>query len=187
MNNARHHVKRRWIFPLALAVVAFYAMGCATSPPTPLATESAASARPSTGAQELTEIRVVDEQGSLSVVLAGSDSLRYTAYKTIDPLRLVVDLPNARANAVPSPLPVEKGVINKIETATVSLNPHPLTRVEIGLNRETSYEINAEQDGIRVRFEPGPQPMEAKNTEVELARVAPSDNPGHGAQVDRPQ
>ena len=185
MKRAPHHLKRRWIFSMGLVALAFYALGCATSPPTPPPTQGAGVDQPSPASQELREIRLVEDQGSLNVVLAGSDALRYTAFKAIDPLRLVVDLPNTEARGVPSPLLVERGVVDKIETAVVTRDPQPLTRVEIGLKQETAYEISAEQDGIRVRFEPEPPPMEAKATEAELANNPPADNLGHGVQAQQ--
>ncbi|NTW43363.1 MAG: AMIN domain-containing protein [Anaerolineaceae bacterium] len=183
MKRAPHHLKRRWIFSMGLVALALYALGCATSPPTPPATQGAGVDQPSPASQELREIRLVEDQGSLNVVLAGSDALRYTAFKAIDPLRLVVDLPNTEARGVPSPLLVERGVVDKIETAVVTRDPQPLTRVEIGLKQETAYEISAEQDGIRVRFEPEPPLMEAKATEAELANTPPADNIGRGVQA----
>ena len=170
---------------MGLVALAFYALGCATSPPTPPATEGAGVDQPSPASQELREIRVAEDQGSLNVVFAGSDAMRYTAFKAIDPLRLVVDLPNTEAKGVPSPLLVERGVVDKIETAVISRDPQPLTRVEIGLKQETAYEISAEQNGIRVRFEPAPLLMEAKTTEAEVANNPPADNPGHGAQAQQ--
>jgi type IV pilus assembly protein PilQ len=185
MKRAPHHLKRRWIFSMGLVALAFYALGCATSPPTPPATEGAGVDQPSPASQELREIRVAEDQGSLNVVFAGSDAMRYTAFKAIDPLRLVVDLPNTEAKGVPSPLLVERGVVDKIETAVISRDPQPLTRVEIGLKQETAYEISAEQNGIRVRFEPAPLLMEAKTTEAEVANNPPADNPGHGAQAQQ--
>ena len=185
MKRAPHHLKRRWIFSMGLVALAFYALGCATSPPTPPATEGAGIDQPSPASQELRDIRVAEDQGSLNVVFAGSDSMRYTAFKAINPLRLVVDLPNTEAKGVPSPLVVDRGVVDKIETAVISRDPQPLTRVEIGLKQETAYEINTEQDGIRVRFEPAPPLMEAKPTEAVVASNPPAGNPGQGAQAQQ--
>ncbi|HVO84570.1 MAG TPA: type IV pilus secretin PilQ [Syntrophobacteria bacterium] len=185
MKRARHHLKRRWIFSMGLVALAFYALGCATSPPTPPATEGAGVDQPSPASQELREIRVAEDQGSLNVVFAGSDAMRYTAFKAMDPLRLVVDLPNTEAKGVPSPLLVERGVVDKIETAVISRDPLPLTRVEIGLKQETPYDIIAEQDGIRVRFESAPPLKEAKTVEAEATNNPPADNPGHGAQAQQ--
>src|SRR5512139_2351279 len=184
MKRAPHHLKRRWIFSVGLVALAFYVIGCATSPPTPPATEGAGVDQPSPASQELREIRLADDQGSVNVVLAGSDAMRYTAFKAINPLRLVVDLPNTEAKGVPSPLLVDRGVVDKIETAVIR-DAQPLTRVEIRLKQESAYEISPEQDGIRVRFESAPPLMEAKTTEAGLANNPPADNPGPGAQAQQ--
>jgi type IV pilus assembly protein PilQ len=185
MKRALHHLKRRWIFSMGLVALAFYAVGCATSPPTPPAADGAGVGPPSPAPQELREIRLAEDQGSWNVVLAGSGAMGYTAFKAIDPLRLVVDLVNTQAKGVPSPLLVERGVVDKIETAVISSNPQPLTRVEIGLKQETAYEITPEQDGIRVRFQPAPPLMEAKTSEAERANDPPADNPGHAVQAQQ--
>ena len=170
---------------MGLVALAFYALGCATSPPTPPAAEGAGVDQPSLASQELREIRVAEGQGSLNVVLAGSDGMRYTAFKAINPLRLVVDLPNTEAKGVPSPLLVDRGVIDKIETAVLTRDPQPLTRVEIGLRQETAYEISAEQDGVRVTFEAAAPLMEAQTTEAGLANNPPAETPGPGAQAQQ--
>ena len=184
MKRAPYHLKRRWIFSVGLVALAFYVLGCATSPPTPPATEGAGVDQPSPASQELREIRLADDQGSVDVVLAGSDAMRYTAFKAINPLRLVVDLPNTEAKGVPSPLLVDRGVVDKIETAVIR-DAQPLTRVEIGLKQESAYEITPEQDGIRVRFEPAPPLMEAKTTDAGLANNPPTGNPGPGVQAQQ--
>jgi type IV pilus assembly protein PilQ len=186
MKRALQHLKRRWIFSMGLVALAFYALGCATSPPTPPAADGAGIGPQSPASQELTEIRLAEDQGSLNVVLAGSGAMSYTAFKAIDPLRLVVDLVNTEAKGVPSPLLVERGVVDKIEATVISRDPQPLTRVEIGLKQETPYEISPEQDGIRVRFEPAPPLVEAKTGEAELADdPPPADSPGHGVQAQQ--
>jgi type IV pilus assembly protein PilQ len=129
------------------------ASGCATRSSTPTVSEGAVGERVSAEPQELKDIRVVDQNGSLDVVLVGSDSMTYTAFKAIDPLRLVLDLPNTVGEYVTSPLAVENEIIGKIETLMLTREPQPMTRVEIGLNRETPYEIIQEQNQIRVQFE----------------------------------
>jgi type IV pilus assembly protein PilQ len=153
MRRARHHSKRRRIFHAALVALVFCALGCATPTPAPPASQEVAKEQTPSPPKLLTEIRVGEEGGFLDVTFIGSESMRYTAFKAIDPLRLVVDLPDTLPGAVSSPLAVENEIIGKIQTMVVSQEPKPMTRVEIGLNRETPYEIAQDQGGIRVRFE----------------------------------
>ncbi|MGD8314649.1 MAG: type IV pilus secretin PilQ, partial [Syntrophobacterales bacterium] len=73
--------------------------------------------------------------------------------KAIDPLRLVLDLPNTETEIESSPLAVENEIIGKIETMMLAQEPQPMTRVEIGLNQETPYEIVQEKNQIVVQFQ----------------------------------
>ncbi|MGD8437335.1 MAG: type IV pilus secretin PilQ, partial [Syntrophobacterales bacterium] len=52
-----------------------------------------------------------------------------------------------------SPLAVENEIIGKIETMMLAQEPQPMTRVEIGLNQETPYEIVQEKNQIVVQFQ----------------------------------
>ncbi|UCG12295.1 MAG: AMIN domain-containing protein, partial [Deltaproteobacteria bacterium] len=122
-------VKLKWIFQLGLLVLVFCALGCATPTSAPSTPEDVAEESVSPESRQLTDIQVVDQDGSLEIVLVGSDSMSYTAFKAIDPLRLVVDLPDTVGQDVPSPLAVENEVIGKIETFIVSQGPRPMTRV----------------------------------------------------------
>ena len=96
---------------------------------------------------------MVDQNGFLDIYLVGSDAMTYTAFKAIDPLRLVLDLPNTESEISSSPLAVENEIIGKIETMMLAQEPQPMTRVEIGLNQETPYEIVQETNQILVQFE----------------------------------
>jgi type IV pilus assembly protein PilQ len=153
MRHTQRHAKLIRVVQMGLLALIISASGCATRSSTPTVSEGAVGERVSTEPQELKDIRVVDQNGSLDVLLVGSDSMTYTAFKAIDPLRLVLDLPNTVGESVDSPLAVENEIIGKIETLMLTREPQPMTRVEIGLNRETPYEIIQEQDQIRVQFE----------------------------------
>ena len=89
----------------------------------------------------------------MGIYLVGSNAMTYTAFKAIDPLRLVLDLPNTESEISSSPLAVENEIIGKIETMMLAQEPQPMTRVEIGLNKETPYEIVQETNQIVVQFE----------------------------------
>ena len=153
---------------LGLLALIFYASGCATQPSAPPASQASAE-RSATETQQLSDIQVVEESGSLNVLLIGSDAMTYTAFKAIDPLRLVVDLPNTVSEIATSPLAVENEIIGKIETMTLSMEPQPMTRVEIGLNQETPYEITQGESQIRVVFEKSGMLTEAAVVEAEPA------------------
>jgi hypothetical protein len=138
---------------IGLLVLIFYSFGCATKSSAPPTSQADVGEIAPGETQQLRDIQVVDEDTSLDVLLVGSNSMTYTAFKAIDPLRLVLDLPNTESEIVSSPLAVENEIIGKIETMTLTQEPQPLTRVEIALNHETPYEIFQEENQIRVQFE----------------------------------
>jgi type IV pilus assembly protein PilQ len=131
----------------------FYAFGCASQPSAPPTSQADAGDRVSTETQQLLNIQVVDQDDIMGIYLVGSNSMTYTAFKAIDPLRLVLDLPNTETEIESSPLAVENEIIGKIETMMLAQEPQPMTRVEIGLNQETPYEIVQEKNQIVVQFQ----------------------------------
>jgi type IV pilus assembly protein PilQ len=153
MRHNRHRLKQKWILPLGLLALIFYAFGCASQPSAPPTSQADAGDRVSTETQQLQDIQVVDQDGFLGIYLVGSNAMTYTAFKAIDPLRLVLDLPNTESEISSSPLAVENEIIGKIETMMLAQEPQPMTRVEIGLNKETPYEIVQETNQIVVQFE----------------------------------
>ena len=153
MRHNRRRLKQKWILPLGLLALIFYAFGCASQPSAPPTSQADVGDPVSTETQQLQDIQVVDQDGFLGIYLVGSNAMTYTAFKAIDPLRLVLDLPNTESEISSSPLAVENEIIGKIETMMLAQEPQPMTRVEIGLNKETPYEIVQETNQIVVQFE----------------------------------
>jgi len=98
----------------------------------------------------LTEIRVLYQEGLWHVVLTGSEPMTYRAIKLPDPPRVLIDLPNTANTSVQSPITVNNEVISTIKAATIVRNPQPLTRIEIGLNRDVSFRLRGVQDKVWV-------------------------------------
>ncbi|MGD8383171.1 MAG: type IV pilus secretin PilQ, partial [Syntrophobacterales bacterium] len=141
------------VLQIGLMALIFYAFGCASQPSAPPTSQADAGDRVSTETQQLLNIQVVDQDDIMGIYLVGSNSMTYTAFKAIDPLRLVLDLPNTETEIESSPLAVENEIIGKIETMMLAQEPQPMTRVEIGLNQETPYEIVQEKNQIVVQFQ----------------------------------
>jgi len=140
--------------------------GCATptaSPPP----EEAVKEKPEIVPHVLEDIRVTDKKVLLKLIRSGSRSINYTAFKLIDPLRLVVDLFYTVADRVPSPMAVEDEIIGKVETIEFVHESQPVTRVEIGLNRDTAYLIDQAQDEIWVTLYTDPQLIGATEAQGE--------------------
>jgi hypothetical protein len=99
------------------------------------------------------DIRLIYQYDSWHVVLGGSESLPYKAFKVGDPLRLVVDLPNTVNKTDEKVLVPKNEIIDRIVTSMPPQHPQPFTRVEIILNRDASYKIKQIMGYIWVRLE----------------------------------
>jgi len=129
-------LKQSWIFLLVwlLWVISYSTLAAAAAP------------------EVLSEITVVYEKSQWHVVLTGPQSVSYRAIMVVDPLRLVVDLPNTSNEMHPKPFKVDNEGIGTIKTAELIHEPQPLTRVEIGLNQNASYAITHLGKEIWVSF-----------------------------------
>ena len=181
MRHSRRCPKQRWILYIGLLVLIFYVFGCATKSSVPPTSQTETGEVTPGETLQLTDVQVVDQDGSLDVLLVGSAAMTYTAFKAIDPLRLVLDLPNTESEVASSPLAVENEIIGKIETMTLTQEPQPLTRVEIALNQETPYEIFQEKNEIRVQFEKPTAPGEARMMPATEAEGVASQTGGESA------
>jgi type IV pilus assembly protein PilQ len=188
MRHSRRCPKQRWIMCIGLLVLIFYALGCATKSPVQPTSQPGAGQLTAGETQQLKDVQVVDHDGTLDVLLTGSNAITYTAFKAIDPLRLVLDLPNTESEVSSSPVAVENEIIGKIETMTLTQEPQPLTRVEIGLNQETPYEIFQEGDQVRVQFEKPSALKKARSEPTAESKVAVSKSEGQstGAAATKP-
>jgi type IV pilus assembly protein PilQ len=173
---------------MGLMALIFYAFGCASQPAAPPTSQADAGDRVSAETQQLQDIQVVDQDGFLGIYLVGSDAMTYTAFKAIDPLRLVLDLPNTESEISSSPLAVENEIIGTIETMMLAQEPQPMTRVEIGLNQETQYEIVQETNQIVVQFEKTAVVVETEPTpEAEVVLVQTETVPEMEAAATSPE
>ena len=156
MRLGRYYLRKGYIFFLILCMVTVV---CAT--PTT-----------ATGPHILNVVRVDYQAGRWHVVLTGSESMNYTATKASDPLRVVVDLPNTLSKTVQEPLVVDKGAIETIRTEQLVHEPQPLTRVEIGLNRDALYKITRRGEEIWISFNTVPPISKAEPSHIEPAAEA---------------
>jgi len=186
VDHCQYYLRQGWIFPLVFLISLALAAGCATRTDTPPTYEEEV-VKESAGADHhvLRDIRVIDLEVHFDLLRSGSRDIYYSAFKAIDPLRLVLDLPNTVEEKVPSPLAVENEIIGKIETTTLEHESQPLTRIEIGLNRDTAYLIDQAQAEIWVQFYADPQLSEAA-----VARGEPVVHPeveAHPPEEEAPQ
>lgn len=195
MRHIRRCLKGKLVLQIGLMALILYAFGCASQPSAPPTSQADAGDRVSTETQQLQDIQVVDQDGILDIYLVGSNSMTYTAFKAIDPLRLVLDLPNTVSEIESSPLAVENEIIGKIETMMLAQEPQPMTRVEIGLNQETPYEILQEKNQIVVQFaqtamvvetEQAPRAEEVLFQSETTAEMEPAVTPASSGEMSGP-
>ncbi len=153
MSRWQYCLRQGWILNLLLLFWVICASGCAGQTAAPPAADDKIAEKPAATTHHiLRQIRVIDMEVHFDLLRAGSQDIYYSAFKAIDPLRLVLDLPNTVKEGVTSPLAVENEIIGKIETMTLVHESQPLTRIEIGLNRDTAYLIDQAQEQIWVKF-----------------------------------
>jgi hypothetical protein len=109
---------------------------------------------------------VLNEKGEWHVVLTGTKSMTYRALKVDDPLRLVVDLPNTINEMHQTPMAVNDEVIGTVKIAQLVHDPQPLTRVEIGLNKDMAFKVTRQGKELWISFKTT-QPI----TDIESAKT----------------
>jgi hypothetical protein len=125
----------------------------------------------------LKDVRVFSQGGQWHVVLIGSQSMTYKATKTSNPLRVVVDLPNTASKPlIASPVGGNE-IIETVKSSTVVHGPPPLTRVEIVLKKDISYDIRQEEEKIRISFDTLAPTPQAEAVETEPTIEAKDDIP----------
>ena len=192
MRSGRYHLRKRCTLLLLFMVWIVTATGCATPTVSPPLPEEAVKERPEIVPHVLRDIRVTDKKVLLKLMRSGSRSINYTGFKLIEPLRLVVDLFCTVADGVPSPIFVEDEIIGKVETTEFVHESQPITRVEIGLNRDTAYLTDQAQDEIWVTFFTDPQLIgttEAQGEPIvypEIEEPPPEIKTGQEAETTQP-
>ena len=156
MSCRTYCLKQSWIFLLVwlLWVISYSNLAAAGAP------------------EVLSEITVTYEKGQWYVVLTGPQSVPYRAIKVQNPLRLVVDLPNTLNEMHPQPFMVDNEVIGTIKTAELIREPQPLTRVEIGLKQNASYEITRQGKEIWVSLNMAESVTRVKPLQAEPTVIA---------------
>ena len=166
MSCGRYYLRKRrtllWLFLVWIVC----SNGCATPTGSPPPGETVKE-KPEIVPHVLRDIRVTDKKVHLKLKRSGSRSISYTGFKLLAPLRLVVNLFGTVADGVSSPMAVEDEIIGKVETIEFIHESQPVTRIEIGLNRNAAYLIDHGQDEIWVTFYTDHQLIEAMEAQGE--------------------
>ncbi|MFQ5450918.1 MAG: type IV pilus secretin PilQ [Nitrospinaceae bacterium] len=77
--------------------------------------------------------------GEAIITIESTQAIQYTAFKLLNPLRLVLDFPKMGRGFLKDPIEVNKGVVDKIRP--LYFDEAKVLRLEIGLNRAAGYDI----------------------------------------------
>ena len=88
---------------------------------------------------KIVDLQTAKEDNEVSIKLRSSQALEYTAFKLVDPLRLVLDFPNMEKGDLSGVMEVNQGVVNTIRP--LYFEEAKVLRLEIGLTKAASYEI----------------------------------------------
>jgi hypothetical protein len=157
------------ILAVSFLICLGFIIGCATLSPFPPISQKIVEESTPVASYVLSDIQVVDKSDSLDVLLVGSDDMVYSIFRNIDPLELVVDLPDAVAETEPTTLNLDNQLVDKIEIFTFTTESRSMIRLKIGLNRETPYRVTQAYNQLRIHLEKTSLPSASGKTQVEPA------------------
>lgn len=155
----------------------------------------AAEEAPASTLSQIIDLQTALENGEVSIKLRSSQGLEYTAFKLVDPLRLVLDFPNMGKGDLTGVMEVNQGVVSSIRP--LYFEEAKVLRLEIGLNKAASYEILRPSSyvmDIRLKDSSAPaqeaqapqeEPQAVPESEtLAMAKSEPADQVGYKAEDD---
>ena len=138
-----------WLARRALGAVVLamgVALACASSPPEPASQASQESA----AADRLTDVQVESGDGGSIVTLLGLVDPVYTAFLHTEPRALVLDLAAVEIATPNDLVMVYDGLVENVTVSTYGGSAgESLTRVEIALSQDATYEIASTPSGLQ--------------------------------------
>ncbi len=181
-------MKKGLSFVAYLAMAGLTVSGCATVPNNPAAREKAK-------APVIQSVEVRPSADRVVVEFINSEAAPYTAFKLLDPPRIVLDIRGELADALPRTKEVQEGGVTAIrleEGKTQAMS----SRAVIGLSRPVDFDVKASDSIIAVTITPEkeiPRASEAAQEDAEAGKkepVTPSepriffkDRPGNLTQI----
>lgn len=97
-----------------------------------------------------------EEEGKSSIVsIEATRPVQYTAFKLLNPLRLVLDFPKMNQGNLTSLIQVDKGIVNSIRP--IHFKEADVLRLEIALNQSADYEIEKQNNELTVHLQSSKQ------------------------------
>jgi type IV pilus assembly protein PilQ len=97
-------------------------------------------------------IEVTKTESGPRVSIEGSKSFEYTVFRLANPLRVVVDLPQAQLGKLAGPMEVRDGTISVIQNRQVGDPQKRGARIEIGLEQLVEYDVNPQGNFLFINF-----------------------------------
>ncbi len=136
----------------------------------------AADDTPAGPLSRIIDLQTAQENGVVSIQLRASQGLEYTAFKLVDPLRLVLDFPNMEKGELSGVMEVNQGVVNTIKA--LYFEEAKVLRLEIGLNKAASYEILRPSSYMMdIRLKDTSAPVQEAQAPQEQPDAAPEPEP----------
>lgn len=143
----------------------------------------AAADTPAGTLSRIIDLQTAQENGEVSIRLRASQGLEYTAFKLVDPLRLVLDFPNMEKGELSGIMEVNQGVVNTIKP--LYFEEAKVLRLEIGLNKPASYEIlRPSSYEMVIRLKDTSAPVQEAQAPPEQPDAAPGPEPMAMAQSE---
>ena len=179
--NYRSLVFKRIIEILAVVLLLG---GCATQPQHVTQQPPGATPEGVTAPQQLalvSNIAVEEKEDAVRVVIKGSAPLTYEVTQAESPLRLIIDVAEARLAISGEPIPVHMGVVSEIVPSELEKEGKKCARVEIAMNNTAHYEVLPTENDLWIDF---PKPLPAVKKAEKVFDVIIDDTNKDYAQVD---
>jgi hypothetical protein len=106
----------------------------------------------------LARVRRISPAGradEVQVAVEADGPLAPRAFVLADPLRLVVDFENAATDLGQVSIPTGGGLVARVRSAQLRMEPTPVVRVVLDLLRPVSYRVEPHAGGATIRVGPG--------------------------------
>ncbi|MEW6328042.1 MAG: type IV pilus secretin PilQ [Thermodesulfobacteriota bacterium] len=162
----------RWIRIQVLAIIVLLGLGLWL----PSGTAHAASK----SIQEIESVTVSQYESTLRVTIEGKEPLTYTAFKQVNPLAVIIDIPEADVSRVVFPTDFDTGIIKAIKGMFFGDKLPVYSRIEIALEKDLPYTVTRMDKGIIIAFQKGPVA-----SVKEEAAPGPGSEPGTAKKPDK--
>ncbi len=129
----------------------------------------------------ISNIEVEEKEDAVRVVIKGSAPLTYEVTQAESPLRLIIDVVEARLAISGEPIPVSKGVVLEIVPSELEKEGKNCARVEIAMNNTAHYEVLPSENDLWIDF---PKPLPSVKKAEKVFDVVIDDANNDYAQVD---